>query len=143
MSPEERFAGINPERLAMLQAREDPAPRDFSGRGRGRGRGRGGRGGDGGGRGGGRGGYQANGRRFIFNEGAVSPAVANGGTKESTPAEEQLSGAEMRLAFKRGQGRSGAVAESCGNGVGGEARKKKRKRNDEVSIHSFRRSGIY
>lgn len=49
----------------------------------------------------------------------------------------------MRLAFKRGQGRSGAVAESCGNGVGGEARKKKRKRNDEVSIHSFRRSGIY
>jgi len=141
MSPEERFAGINPERLAMLRARENPALGDFSGRGRGRGRGRGGRGGDGGGRGGGRGGYQANGRRFIFNEGVVSPATATGGTKESTPAEEQLSGAEMRLAFKRSQERrSGAAAESGANGVGGEERK--RKRSDEVSIHSFRRNGI-
>ena len=140
MSPEERFAGINPERLAMLQARENPAPRDFSGRGRGRGRGRGGRGG--GGRGGGRGDYQANRQRFIFNEGVVSPATANGGTKESTPTEEQLSGAEMRLAFKRSQARrSDAVAESGANGVGGEERK--RKRNNEVSIHSFTWSGIY
>ncbi|CAZ86493.1 unnamed protein product [Tuber melanosporum] len=134
MSPEGNFAGINPERLKMLQARENPAPRDFSGRGRDRGWGQGGRGaGSGSGRGGGRGGYRATGRRFVFNEGAGSPAVANGGTKESTPAEEQLSGAEMRLAFKRNQERkSGAVVENCANSVKEEERK--RKRDDEGAV---------
>ncbi|KAG0124393.1 hypothetical protein HOY82DRAFT_526204 [Tuber indicum] len=137
MSPEGNFAGINPERLKMLQARENPTPRDFSGRGRDRGWGRGGRGGrgagSGSGRGGGRGGYRATGRRFVFNEGAGSPAAANGGTKESTPAEEQLSGAEMRLAFKRNQERKcDAVVENCANGVKEEERK--RKRDDEGAV---------
>ncbi|KAG0641091.1 hypothetical protein HOY80DRAFT_758325 [Tuber brumale] len=141
MSPEENFAGINPERLKMLQARENTAPRDFSGRGRDRGRGRGGRGGrgggSGGGRGSGRGGYRANGRRFVFNDGVGSPAAVNGGTKESTPAEEQLSGAEMRLAFKRNQERrSGAAVEKCANGVNGEERKRKRDDEDAVPIES-------
>ncbi|CUS13772.1 unnamed protein product [Tuber aestivum] len=140
MSPEEEsFAGVNPERLAMLQARENPVPRDFPSRGRSRDRDRGrswGRGRRGGG-GGGRGGYQANGRRFAFNRGVGSPAAANGGTKESTPAEEQLSGAEMRLAFKRNQERrSGAVVENCANGVDEKERKRKWGDEDTATVGS-------
>jgi len=139
MSPEESFAGVNPERLAMLQARENPVPRDFPSRGRSRDRDRGrswGRGRRGGG-GGGRGGYQANGRRFAFNRGVGSLAAANGGTKESTPAEEQLSGAEMRLAFKRNQERrSGAVVENCANGVDEKERKRKWGDEDTATVGS-------
>lgn len=141
MAPEDPFAGINPERLAMMQSINAPLPE------------RGGRGGRGGGssdrsgrmRGGDRNGYRRNGRhtqgnRITFGKDGVQNGNGNGivGAGEETKDSWEETSALQRRAEKKNGGKKveEKEVEEVSKVIMGEKgdRKNKRKRDDEMEV---------
>lgn len=146
MAPEDLFAGINPERLAMMQAQETPT---YERGGRGGQGGRGGRNYGRGGRGYGRdaagGGYRNGGRAQGngIETGLLQNGNGNGNGTIVVEEGEETSALEKRAAKKNGgrKPEEKKIEEPKKEVAGdkGSEKKKKRKRDDaaDVSFHEF------